>query len=58
MKKTCCVRKILKCHKCLKKTVLSINCGKWQNKDGKIIKEQELIEVWKILGLTKNTKFL
>ena len=39
----------------LEKTlVLSIICGKCKNEDGKIFKEEESIEMLKILGLFKN----
>ena len=34
--------------------VLSIICSKCKNKDGKIFKKEESIEILKILGLFKN----
>ena len=34
--------------------VLSIICIKWKNEDEKIFKEQESIEILKILGLLNN----
>ena len=47
--------KILKFHICLKKTLhLSIICSECGNEDGKIFKEEEPIEILKILGLIKD----
>ena len=48
--------KILKYHTYLKKTlVLFIICSKCRKKDEIVFKEQESIEILKILGLRKNT---
>ena len=39
----------------LEKTlVLSITCSKCKNEDGKLFKEEESIEILKILGLIEN----
>ena len=38
----------------LEKTVLSIICTKCKNKDEKIFKEEDSIEILKILGLIEN----
>ena len=38
----------------LKKTVFSIICNKCKNEDEKIFKEEESIEILKILGLIEN----
>ena len=47
--------KILKYHKLLKKTlVLSIICCKCENEDENIFKEEESIEILKIIDLIKN----
>ena len=37
-----------------KKLVLPIICSKCKNKDEKLLKEEESIEILKILGLIKN----
>ena len=39
-------------------SVLSIICDKCGSKDKKIIKEEESIEILKILGLIRNTEYL
>ena len=50
--------KSLKCHTFSKKTlVLSIICSKSKNEDEKIFKEEESIEILKILGLVENTYY-
>ena len=38
--------------------VLSIICSKYKNDDKKIFKEEESIEILKILGLTENIELL
>ena len=38
-----------------KTLVLSIVCSKCKNEDGKIFREEEAIEILKILGLIENT---
>ena len=58
MKKLYCVienlRK-LKCHTSWKKTLfLSIICRNWKNKDEKMFREEESIEILTILGLIEN----
>ena len=65
MKKIPCIicgkcRKFKKCKiKCFffwkKALVISIICSKCVNEDEKIFKEEESIEILKILGLIKNT---
>ena len=41
-----------------KTSVLSIICSECENKDDKRFKEEESIEILKILGLIKNTQLL
>ena len=49
--------KTLKYHNILQRTlVLSIICSKCSNKDEKIFKEEQSIEILKILGLINNTE--
>ena len=38
----------------LEKTVLSIICSKCKNGNGKILREEESIEILKVLGLIEN----
>ena len=46
--------KNLKYHTSSKKTVLSIICSKCKNENEKIFKEEDSIEILKILGLINN----
>ena len=49
--------KNLKYHTSRKKLVLSIICSKCENEDEKLLKEEESIEVLKILGLIENNNY-
>ena len=49
--------KNLKYHISRKKLVLSIICSKCENEDEKLLKEEESIEILKILGLIENNNY-
>ena len=49
--------KNLKYHTSRKKLVLSIICSKCKNEDEKLLKEEESIEILKILGLIENNNY-
>ena len=49
--------KNLKYHTFRKKLVLSIICSKCENEDEKLLKEEESIEILKILGLIENNNY-
>ena len=49
--------KNLKYHTTRKKLVLSFICSKCENEDEKLLKEEESIEILKILGLIENNNY-